>query len=192
MYCRQCGNKLLDNDKFCNKCGVKIVTDADSLVSQENNSFATSDYNSANHSAMKSFMDYSIVKFFIYSVAFLVIVLVVRSPHDLLGTFCYQLGRAIGIFIFVLPILWALSESKILIKSHKMEGFFLIALVDTLTISIFVPAPRPKEPVLRPVRCRRWFFFYEPRPERIWIDRQPFAVFANPTKVFSIPKSPIM
>ena len=137
MYCRQCGNKLLDNDKFCNKCGVKIVTDADSLVSQENNSFATSDYNSANHSAMKSFMDYSIVKFFIYSVAFLVIILVFRSPHDLLGTFCYQLGRAIGIFIFVLPILLALSKSKILIKSHKMEGFFLIALVDTLTISIF-------------------------------------------------------
>ena len=55
----------------------------------------------------------------------------------MLGTFCYQLGRAIGIFIFVLPILWALSESKILIKSHKMEGFFLVALVDTLTISIF-------------------------------------------------------
>ncbi len=25
MYCRHCGTKLLDNDKFCGKCGTKIA-----------------------------------------------------------------------------------------------------------------------------------------------------------------------
>ena len=25
MYCRYCGTKLLDNDKYCGKCGKKLV-----------------------------------------------------------------------------------------------------------------------------------------------------------------------
>ena len=31
MYCRNCGNKLLETDKFCNNCGNKVVLDGDNL-----------------------------------------------------------------------------------------------------------------------------------------------------------------
>lgn len=31
MYCRNCGNKLLDTDNFCNKCGIEIN------INQDNN-----------------------------------------------------------------------------------------------------------------------------------------------------------
>lgn len=36
MYCRNCGNKLNDDDKFCNKCGT--ATDISSNISSDQNS----------------------------------------------------------------------------------------------------------------------------------------------------------
>lgn len=39
MYCRKCGEKLLDTDNFCPKCGVKIVVSNDNstIIKMEDN-----------------------------------------------------------------------------------------------------------------------------------------------------------
>ena len=29
MYCRNCGSKLLDSDKFCNNCGTRVINDVE-------------------------------------------------------------------------------------------------------------------------------------------------------------------
>ena len=27
MYCRNCGNKIVEGDKFCSECGTKVAVD---------------------------------------------------------------------------------------------------------------------------------------------------------------------
>ena len=38
MYCIQCGNVLSKCDKFCKKCGAKIVIESDSILKEEKKS----------------------------------------------------------------------------------------------------------------------------------------------------------
>ncbi len=37
MFCRNCGNKLLDTDNFCNKCGSKVILDEPIQQQKEQN-----------------------------------------------------------------------------------------------------------------------------------------------------------
>ena len=144
MYCRQCGNKVLDSDKFCSKCGAEIVADTDSLVSEENNSSPTSDYNSENHSATKNFMDNSVVKFFVYGFIFVVLEIMVCAvalpPRVSLFKFIttpegfgQMLGRCIGsglsVWIFVVPLMYGLKKIGVTDKTYKMETFFILAFL---------------------------------------------------------------
>lgn len=134
MYCRQCGHKLFVGDKFCSSCGAEVQK---------------------NVSSIKFFyklMDYSIVKIFLYLVFLTVIISMIYSillpshislsefisdPGGLWTILWEQVGRGLGNFIFFLPILLGLAKSGGLSKSHKLNGFFVLTLVDTLTSSIF-------------------------------------------------------
>ena len=144
MYCRQCGNKLLDSDKFCNKCGAKIVTDTDSLVSEENNYSATSDYSSENHSATKNFMDYSVVKFLVYGFIFIILEIMVcavalpprislfefiTAPEGLARKLGSCIGAGLSVWIFVVPLMYGLKKIGVTDKTYKMETFFILAFL---------------------------------------------------------------
>ena len=116
------------------------------------NSDTRLNYIPSNRSAKKNFMDYSLVKFFVYLLALVVFIVVIyavtlpprvslakfiSSPYGLWSTLWTEIGRTTGTFLIFLLILWLLVEIKILTKTHKMEVFFLIAFVDTFIVSIF-------------------------------------------------------
>ena len=42
MYCRNCGNKLDKNDKFCGKCGTSIILPSNNVVNTNNKIAETS------------------------------------------------------------------------------------------------------------------------------------------------------
>ena len=49
MYCRQCGNKLLDSDKFCSKCGAKVIPTDNSQDKVDSYYTMRSNFNSKNN-----------------------------------------------------------------------------------------------------------------------------------------------
>lgn len=125
MYCKNCGNELQNNDKFCSHCGFKILK-----VPQENSTPETTN-NTKFH---------TIKKFFIYLLIFLLFVILeyiiftpknfdivdfITDPAGLTSIIGRALGSGLAAVIFLLPLLYGMKKLKMINKTYKLEILFI-------------------------------------------------------------------
>ena len=135
MFCSKCGNELKNNDKFCSKCGTKIK---DNTSNQSRNLNKLSSLNPKLR---------IIIKFFAYFMIFILIVLLsyiifplknaslskfIMDPHGFSAVISQDMGGAIAMLLFILPLLVGLKKFEIINKTYKMEMFFTFCIVHNL------------------------------------------------------------
>lgn len=147
VFCRKCGNELMDTDVYCSKCGVKIEvpTSKPEDINVETCSNEKLDirkklkiqYNDMNN----------VLKFFVCLIILTTIVSMIYAallpPHlsvlqfitdsrGLSAVVSFSVGSAIIPFVFVVPILNNMVKSGMIKKPHKIEMFFFMVLLEVI------------------------------------------------------------
>lgn len=125
MYCKNCGNELNENDKFCSKCGFKISNDF-----QENPTLSTT--NNTKFHTIKKFSIYLLIFLLFLIFVYIIfppknfdIVDFIIDPAGLTSVIGEALGGGSAILISLLPLLYGMKKLKIINKTYKLEILFI-------------------------------------------------------------------
>lgn len=141
MFCKNCGNKILEHDNFCSKCGYKVNENSTNLQAVDKNAQT----NNQIVFVQKKPFNYSIAAF-ILSIAILPVSLIIRFGfaqtvvrygwREYTSTILPDGIKAIGvIFILVLLIL-----SIVFLKNSKKSNTKNKFKIPTIIIDILATA----------------------------------------------------
>lgn len=132
MFCKNCGNKLNDNDKFCVKCGIKVENEKNTII---NNNVKAEHFKAIE------------VLFIISLILFLIIMIIniffmrlyINEPNGMAGLFLFFSMLLTGLPFFVLIILSIINLVSII--KHKKNGINIPTKIKILGIIniLFIP-----------------------------------------------------
>lgn len=140
MYCRKCGNKLLDDDEFCSNCGVKIISKKRSQIAENISKPQTLPENSKRYDETIN-NNFSMVwyKFFMYFRLPLGIISCIGILTTMnYSSFSYDKIN-LGIFILSITMIVLFSLLFYLMKKRiKYTMYFLIVELIAESASILI------------------------------------------------------
>ena len=148
MFCRKCGNELMDTDVYCSKCGVKIEAPI-SKKEEENRETCSKEIVEKEKESKLPYtgITQDVLKVFICLLILITIVSALYAtllpPHISVWQFITDrrglnavvstsIGAAIVPFLYVVPILHSMVKNAMLKKPHKIEVFFFMVLLEVV------------------------------------------------------------
>lgn len=148
MFCRKCGNKLMDTDVYCSKCGVKIETP----IPAKDETDTGHSFKEGIEIKQESKLPYNgivhdVLKFFVCLIILITIVSMlyatllppsislsqfITDPRGLNAVVSFSAGSAIIPFLFAVPILHNMRKIGMIEKTHKIEVLFLMILLEVI------------------------------------------------------------
>ena len=150
MYCRYCGNKLLETDNFCNVCGKKVMEDNSNIFPKlkEGGQNGIIHCNNVKNKVLESSLMKFIFCMFLFCLLTVCCYSFVLPAHISLIDFVTDsrglsavvfdcIGGSLGELLLVMPLLYGLKKLKITNSLHRFETFFFIMCVHLICEILF-------------------------------------------------------